>query len=205
MADTRADLTIRMRISLAPCSSPEVRRLALSCVPTRGRPRTMLCYVLAHGEQSTLLVAMHGSYLQEADTSQHVSEQGVYLSTFQKPRMCQRCATEDVDHFDDVARISAKPGVSAQSLGMAQGVIGRLRAASTLAERGEGSALSCGVDKIGRVQRYFDLPCQRWHPLAMVATQRCRLLTRRLRAKRARQILVLQVRQHAASIGVLRH
>ena len=39
----------------------------------------MLCYVLAHEEQSTLLVAMHGSYLQEADTSQHVSEQGVYL------------------------------------------------------------------------------------------------------------------------------
>lgn len=87
----------------------------------------MLCYVLAHEEQSTLLVAMHGSYLQEADTSQHVSEQGVYLSTFQKPRMCQRCATEDVDHFDDVARISAKPGVSAQSSGMAQGIFERPR------------------------------------------------------------------------------
>lgn len=87
----------------------------------------MLCYVLAHGEQSTLLVAMHGSHLQEADTSRHVSEQGVYLSTFQKPQMCQRCATEDVDHFDDVARISAKPGVSAQSSGMAQGIFGRPR------------------------------------------------------------------------------
>ena len=66
------------------------------------------------------------------------------------------------------------------------------------------SALSCGEDRIGRVQRYFDLPCQRWHPLAMVTTQRCRLLIRPLQAKRAQRILVLQVRQRAVSIGVLR-